>query len=438
MAYRNFDLPDLSRRTLLRSGGYVAAGAALSGLPLGGALLAHKTAWTNVSSLAHDYVAKRKVANLLVTIGNGSGKEMELVGGGTLAFGSAAEVGSDTLYRIYSMTKPITGMAAMMLIDEGKFGLDTPLHEILPAFRDMKVQRQYDGAITADNLEPAKTPITIRHLLTHTAGLGYGIVQNGPIARTYEAQGLIPGQVSRLPIPGLDRGTPVGSLEAFADGLAELPLVLQPGTRWSYSVSLDLMGRVIEVVEGKPFDAVLQDRLFDPLGMTSTWFRVPETEKYRLTDNYGVMNGTALPIDPAAVSIYLDEPAFPFGGAGLVSSPTDYDKFLRMLLNYGMLDGKRVMSEEAVRVGTSNLMPAGVTTQGTWIEGQGHGAGGRSVNGTFGWGGAAGTLAAVDFSHALRTALWTQYMPAESYPIRTEFLGALARDLGAMRAAKAA
>jgi CubicO group peptidase (beta-lactamase class C family) len=431
---------DLSRRALLRSGALFAAGGMLTTLPGGRAALAHDVsqAWPNVAALAERYVSEGKVANLFLTFGWGQDAMAHTVGGGTLSLDGTTEVNTDSLYRVYSMTKPITGMMTMMLIDDGKFGLDTPLYDILPAYREMMVQKEYDGAITEDNLEPAKSPITIRQLLTHTAGLGYGIIQQGPIKQAYEDRGLIPGQVSKLPIPGLGRGKPVGSLELFADGLAEMPLVLQPGTKWSYSVSIDLLGRVIEVVEGKPFDQVLQDRIFDPCGMTSTYFRVPASERARLTDNYGILNGVPLPIDPAAMSIYLDEPAFPFGGAGLVCSPADYDRFQRMLLGYGKIDGTRVMGELAVRVATSNLLPKGAVTDGTWVEGQGFGAGGRSVNGQFGWGGAAGTLAAVDFNLGLRSALFTQYMPTDAYPMRDEFLAAMQADLEAMRAAKAA
>src|SRR5690606_38916355 len=151
-----------------------------------------------------------------------------------------------SIYRIYSMTRPITGMAAMMLIDEGKLGLDQPLHEILPAFRSMQVQKVYDGPITPDNLEPAVRPITIRQMLTHTAGIGYGIVQSGPIVEAFRARGVVPGLVTRLQALPLFRGAAVPSLAEFADRLAELPLVYQPGTRWSYSMSMDLMGRAIE------------------------------------------------------------------------------------------------------------------------------------------------------------------------------------------------
>ncbi len=139
----------------------------------------------------------------------------------------------------------------------------------------MMVQKEYDGSIGPENLEPAAQPVTVRMLMTHTAGLGYGIIQKGPIAKAYEDAGLVPGQVSRLPIPGLGRGKPTDSLEKFADGIAALPLVYQPGTKWSYSVGLDVLGRVIEVASGMPFDTFLEQRLFEPCGMDSTYFRVP-------------------------------------------------------------------------------------------------------------------------------------------------------------------
>ena len=440
MAYRNFANPALTRRSLLNASGYAAAGAAFATLPFGRELLAHDVSenWPRVAALAEKYVSEGKVANLFMTFGWGQDDHAHTVGGGTLALGNDTEVDMDTLYRIYSMTKPITGMATIMLIDDGKIGLDMPLYEVLPAYREMMVQKEYDGALTDDNLEPAASPITIRQLLTHTAGLGYGIVQQGPIKDEYEKRGLVPGQVTRLPIPGIGRAKAVDSLEVFADELAKLPLVLQPGTKWSYSVSLDLLGRVIEVVEGKPFDTVLQERIFEPCGMNSTFFTVPESEVGRFTTNYGVMAGNSLPIDPAASSIYLDAPPFPFGGAGLVSSPRDYDRFLRMLLGYGKLGNTRVMGELAVRIATSNILPKTATTEGTWVAGEGFGAGGRSSNGQFGWGGAAGTLGAVDYRLGLRAGLFTQYMPTEAYPIREEYMEALEADVAGMRAAKAA
>lgn len=437
MAYREFEDIAFSRRSLLRGGAWLGAGAALAGLPMGAAAFAQDSAtsatWTNVAAMVNKY-AGSPLANMVAVMGWGQ-QAPEVIAKGMLALGGAAPAGYDSLYRIYSMTKPITGMAAMMLIDDGKLGLDQPLTEILPAYANMKVQRTPDGSIT--DTVPADRPITIRHLLTHTAGLGYGIIQKGPIKDAYEEMGLIPGQVSRIPIPGLGRGVPVNSLEAFADGLATLPLVYQPGTTWSYSVSLDLLGRVIEVVSGMPFDEYLAANIFKPAGMTSTWFQVPESEIGRLTANYGVINGALLPIDPANASIYTLKPAFPYGGAGLVSSPRDYDRFLRMLLGYGMIDGKRVMGELAVRVGTSNLLPEVVDTTGTFADGAGFGAGGRvglgEQAGTYGWGGAAGTVALVNMKIGLRASLFTQYMPSDAFPVHGAFPTAVVADLTAMQ-----
>lgn len=435
MAYREFDLAPCSRRTLLQGGAFLGASALLAGAPLGRALQAREAAageWPAIRKLVSDYVGTGKLPNMVAALGWGD-RPAEIIAAGNLAFGSTVRADADSLYRIYSMTKPITGMAAMMLIDDGRLAPDQPLHELIPAYRNMRVQRTYDGSLS--DLVPAERPITIRMLLTHTAGLGYNVVQKGAISRYYTQQGLIPGQVSRLPIPGMGSGAAIRGLDNFAEELAKAPLVLQPGTRWSYSVSLDLLGRVIEVASGMRFDAFLQDRIFAPAGMTSTYFRVPQSEVGRFTTNYGILAGTPVPIDPAQASIYLDAPSFPFGGAGLVSSARDYDRFLKLLLGYGVIDGQRIMSEAAVRAGTSDLLPEGVVTKGTWIEGQGFGAGGRVANGAFGWGGAAGTVGLVSYAAGLRGTMMTQYMPVDTYPIHEAFPAALMADVAALQPA---
>jgi CubicO group peptidase (beta-lactamase class C family) len=324
-------------------------------------------------------------------------------------------------------------------VDEGKITLDQPIADFLPAFAKMQVQKVYDGPITADNLEPAKRPITLRHLVTHTAGLGYGIIQKGPLHEEMIRRGLVPGQVTRLPLPEIERGKPIVGLDHFADALAQVPLVYQPGTRWSYSTGLDLTGRLIEVVSGQSFDSFLQQRIFDPCGMTSTWFQVPQDQKHRLTDSYFLLGGTLLPIDQGPSSIYLDKPAFPFGGAGLVSSPRDYDRFLQMLAGHGVLDGKRVMSEAAVRMGTSDLLPDTMSPDDVFTKDYAFGAGGRvgrgAEAGIYGWFGAAGTAGLVDMKNALRHSLYTQYMPSMAYPVDKEFPAAVARDKAAQLAA---
>jgi len=239
-----------------------------------------------------------------------------------------------------------------------------------------------------------------------------------------------------MQVPGLTRGEPVRGLDRFADGLAEVPLVYQPGTTWSYGVGLDLMGRVIEVVSGKSFDRFLEERIFGPAGMHSSFFQVPAAQAHRLTTNYGVVESKLIAIDKGKESIFLDEPAFPFGGAGLVSTPRDYDRFQRMLANFGTIDGERVMGELAVRVGTGNLLPEGVegpTMMGPASE---FGAGGRvgigPEAGIFGWAGAAGTVGMVDMKYGLASSIFVQFMPPTALELLPEFQQALKADIKAL------
>ena len=417
-----------------------------AGMLAGAAAMAPRLAWAEALA-APDRMANQK-AFIDRWVGRGTGKFPGLVCSlglpgqstqyaikGTEGFTDADVLTPDSLFRIYSMTKPITGMAAMQLIDEGKLSLDQPLADILPRYARMQVQVTPDGSIT--DLRPAKTPITIRHLLTHTSGLGYSIVQTGPLKTAFEDAGLVPGLIGRNAPAGLFRGESVRSLATFADKLAEMPLVYEPGTQWSYSVGLDLLGRVIEVVSGMPFDAFLDRRIFQPCGMTSTFFQVPASEAHRLTTGYAAFGGTLVPIDPGASSIFLDKPPFPFGGSGLVSSPRDYDRFLLMLAGYGRIDGRRVLGELAVRVGTSNLLPAGVPLPATMGPPSHFGAGGRvgigPEAGIFGWAGAAGTIGTVDMRRGLRSSIFVQFMPPNALPLLTEYQKALQADVLALR-----
>ncbi|MCY1671157.1 serine hydrolase [Novosphingobium sp. SL115] len=422
--------------------GFVGSLGALAGTALlprvGWANAAAEARFPHVTRMIDSYVASGKLPGMIAALGQGASAAPFDIARGALAKGEGvASVDLDSLFRIYSMTKPITGMAATMLVDEGKLRLDQPIADLLPAYGKMQVQVTADGSIT--DLRPSKGQITVRHLLTHTAGLGYSIIQKGPIRDAYISAGLVPGQASRMPLPGMDAPKPLKSLAEFADVLATMPLVYEPGTVWSYSVGLDLLGRVIEVASGQSFDAFLAERVFAPCGMTSTWFRVPEAQVARLSTNYAVAGGLLLPIDPAKSSIYLDPPPYPFGGAGLVSSPRDYDRFLRMLLGFGRIDGRQVMSEAAVRMGTSNLLPVGTDLSQSFIKGNGFGAGG-SVGlghdaGTYGWAGAAGTVGFVNFRAGVRAGIYTQYMPSAAYPVHTEFAQAVLADITEKKAA---
>jgi len=421
----------IARRELLRLGLLGGLGAVLA--PRLARAAAQPELLPRVRAVIERWVGPGRFPGMVASLGL-PGREPEFIPLGSEGFTDPDPMTPDSLFRIYSMSKPVTGMATMLLIAEGKLGLDQPLADILPAYAHMQVQNTPDGSLT--DVRPAKTPITIRHLLTHTAGLGYSIVQQGPLKHAIEEAGLVSGQISRIPIAGLDRGKAVRSLERFADGLARLPLVYEPGTRWSYSLAFDVLGRVIEVVSGTSFDVFLRRRIFEPCDMHSTFFQVPASEARRLTTNYVVSSQIFVPIDKGEDSIFLEKPPYPMGGAGLLGSPRDYDRFLHMLANYGEIDGRRVLPEEAVRLGTGNLLPPGVAGPALLAPGSDFGAGGRvgigPEAGIYGWAGAAGTVAMVDMKRGIRSAVYAQFMPPDANPMLTEFQRALRTDLFAM------
>ncbi len=405
--------------------------ALLSGLGFGAAALA-SPAWAkkkatkgiaasadslvnaNLQTLLGDWVSSKRVPGAVAAIGRGLAPNQYFMAG-VLGAGSQTKMSPDSLFRAYSQTKPVTGMAAMILIEEGKLKLDQNIADFIPAFANPKVMIDPDKSLDA---RPAARPITVRNLLTHTAGLGYSIVTKGPLLDAYNKLGILPGQVSKRDLPGVPKFVTAPSLQEFADRLGTLPLVADPGVKWSYSVSLDLLGRVIEVASGMPFDVFLSERIFKPLGMTSTYFQVPASEVGRLTDNHFQLGGAAFPIDLAKESIYLDKPPFPFGGAGLVTSPRDWDQFQLMLMGEGAVGKTRIMKTETAKLAMSNILPPGATVDG-FVKGQGFGAGGRvtiahGTNGegigTFGWGGAASTIGWVDRTKGLRASGWVQLM----------------------------
>jgi CubicO group peptidase (beta-lactamase class C family) len=373
------------------------------------------TVWPTVQAYLDEKIASKYVPGNGGAIARGTDQADFLVAGRLSQDPAAAAITPDSLWRCYSMTKPITGMAAMLLIEDGKFALDQNIADFLPAFANPRVLVDPDKSLTS---RPSQSPITIRTLLTHTAGLGYTIVTKGPLLQEYVKNGLFAAQLSRKPIPGISSNIPnPPTLAEFADRLATLPLIADPGVKWSYSVSLDLLGRAIEVASGMPFDVFVKKRIFDPLGMTSTFWQVPASEAHRLTTNHGAFPKGTTPIDPGHDSIYLDKIA-PFGGSGIVSSMRDYDRFLAMLMGEGALGGTRIMKRETALHGMSNLVHP-KTEMRSFVKGQGFGAGGRVTLvpgpdgegvGTFGWGGAASTIAWVDRTRGVRASGWSQIM----------------------------
>ena len=417
----------MNRRSLLRGAALLGAGAAL---PFPAFARTPAEIWPGLQVLIDGYVAERKFSGGVISVGKGTAAP-DFLTGGTIATDSPTPADADTLWRIYSMTKPITGMAAMMLIGEGKLKLDQPIADFIPGFAAMKVLTSPETSLDA---VPAKAQITVRHLLTHTAGLGYTIITTGPLLAEYQRLGLYAFIASRAPLPGQPPLVHAPSLKDFADRLATLPLIAEPGTKWSYSVGLDLLGRVIEVASGQPFDAFLKARIFDPLKMTSTGFTVAKENAARLATNYYHAGPLTLPVDPGATSIFLDPPPFPFGGAGLVSSARDYDRFLAMLVGLGTLDGTTIMAPETARLGMSNLLPPNVPTAVPLLDGRGFGAGGRVTltgpgAGSYGWAGAAGTVGFADPVRKIRAGGYANYMPAGTIPWQADVPAAVYKAL---------
>jgi CubicO group peptidase (beta-lactamase class C family) len=383
--------------------------------------------WATVQAMLIGYVTEGKIPGGAGAVARGAGEPRFLAAGIGGREGTRA-VDADSLFRIYSMTKPITAIAAMMLIEDGKIGLDQDVGDFIPGFKKPQVAIDPEKNLDA---RPATGPLTIRHLMTHSGGLGYIITSKGALQAEYAKLGLIGGLVSRKDLPGIPKVTPAPSLAAFAERIATLPLMYQPNTRWSYSAGLDVLGRVIEIASGMPFETFLQTRLFGPLGMTSTWFVVPQSALPLMTTNYGIAGPFKAPIDEGATTIYADPNPLPLGGGGLISSPRDYDRFLRMLAGYGAVGGVRVIKESTAKLAMSNLLAAGVETKGTFVEGQGFGAGGRvTINpsdrlgagvGTYGWGGAAATIAWVDPTRQVRGCGFAQFMPDQSMPFTKDF-----------------
>jgi CubicO group peptidase (beta-lactamase class C family) len=279
----------------------------------------------------------------------------------------------DTILRFYSMSKPITSVAVMMLYEEGKIKLDDPVSKYAPQFKGLKVYAESGN-------QDATRPVTVRDLLRHTSGLTYGIFGNTAVDKMYRERNV------------LDRES---SLEDMAGKLSEIPLLYQPGTRWHYGVSTDMLGYLVERVSGRPLDEFFKKKIFRPLGMKDTAFHVPPRKAGRFAACYRpkLTGGLAVMDDPAKSS-YLQKPAMLSGGGGLVSTAPDYLRFCQMLLNKGQLDGKRLLRAETVQMMTRNQLPDGVSRGDSGGFGLGFSVrteDGKLPKGEYGWGGAAST-----------------------------------------------
>ncbi|MBB1157347.1 MULTISPECIES: serine hydrolase domain-containing protein [Amycolatopsis] len=337
---------------------------------------------------------------------------------------AGAPVETDTIWRIFSMTKPVTSVAAMTFVEEGLIDLTDPISRWLPEFAEPRVYAK--GSALAPVTEPATEPIRLWHLLSHTAGLTYGFHHTHPVDAVYRAG-------------GYEWGTPPGlDLAECTKAWARFPLVFQPGAEWNYSVASDVLGRLVEVLAGKPLDEVLAERIFGPLGMTDTGFWTSDTD--RLAALYLPAPGTKkLVRNDAFGAVGTSRPACLSGGGGLVSTAADYHRFTQMLLRRGELDGVRILSPRTVDLMTANHLPGHVDLEAYGrplfaempFDGYGFGLGFSvlidsvkaktlATPGEYAWGGAASTAFWVDPDEDLTVAFYTQLLPSSTHPIRQQ------------------
>jgi CubicO group peptidase (beta-lactamase class C family) len=308
---------------------------------------------------------------------------------------------ANDIFRIYSMTKPVTSVAIIMLVEEGRLSLDDEVGDVLPAFAGVRVH-QDTGSRSPDR------PMLIRHLLTHTSGLTYGFFGTSAVDSIYNADLNGPAAVG-----GYD-------LEKRAGILAALPLIDDPGDRWNYSLSTDLLGRVVEVVSDMTLDDFFRERIFEPLGMHDTGFRVAADKLDRFTAMYARTPGGLRLADSPTDGSYTRAPTWLSGGGGLASTAADYLRFCRMLLGGGELDGTRLLKPETVRLMTRNhladdLLPV------MGIPGMGFGLGfavpAGEENGAYWWSGVANTYFWIDPAEEIIAFAWTQLQPFGRAPV---------------------
>lgn len=343
---------------------------------------------------------------------------------------------SDAIFRMYSNTKIVTSVALMMLYEEGRFGLDDPLSGVLPAFRDMRVLRP--EARSVNDVEPARSPITLRQILSHSAGLSYGFIEpQSVVDQAYLAAGLNPMTADGM------------TLASLCDGLAQLPLAYHPGTNWRYSLATDVAARVVEVLSGQRFDDFLKTRILGPLGMVDTDFHVPVEKQDRFVTQYAPvdiftpMKGGLVKADDPRTGAYSQPKSFLSGGGGLVSTVSDYLTFLKAIVNGGSWEGVRILRDETLGLMRSNQLAPGIGVRfpmwemSSTVFGLGFAlkeAAGpdepATAIGEYHWGGMAGTHTWMAPRAGLTGVCMTQRMPGFWHPFSHDFKRMLYASLG--------
>jgi CubicO group peptidase (beta-lactamase class C family) len=357
------------------------------------------------------YVDSGRVAGIAMAVAR-HGKLVHLETMGMMDAATGTPMRPDAVFRIYSMTKPVTSVAIMQLYERGALRLDDPVSKFIPAFANTKVYA--GGPAASPTLRAPDRPITVADLLTHTSGLSYGAFGNSPVDSIYNRAAI---------------NSPANTIAFFADSIARLPLLYSPGTAWTYSLAIDVLGRVVEVASGKTFDRYLADEIFTPLGMVVTSFHATPAMEGKITTVYatspaGLRAGATL-----LGAGYRPEGKAFMGGQGLLSTIPDYLRFAQMLLNGGELEGRRILKKETVGLMMQNHLPPALTPLRSQ-PGYGFGYGGavrvspstatspESI-GTFRWAGLASTFFWIDPKTDMIAMVWTQVTPT---------LGALQTD----------
>lgn len=337
---------------------------------------------------------------------------------------TAEPITFDHRFRIFSMTKPLTAVAAMMLVEQAKLRLGDRIDKYIPGFAKTAVLRTRESSL--DDVVPLETPLTVHHLLTHTSGLTYGFFDpDTPLGEHYTAN-----QLDMDP-----NGSP---MTEWANVIASTPLAFQPGARWNYGISTDVLGHIIEIIEDAPLGEVFQKRILDPLGMSRTGFAVPEDKASELVTLYKTTTKGGLSLmDPGPTSAFVEPVTRHHGGGGLISVAEDYHRFMEMLRRQGDLDGQRLLAPSTVDLMASNALGGDLESMGqpTFGElsfcGVGFGLGMAVVldparahlltsPGEYFWGGAASTAFWIDPARDVTALFLTQLFPSSTYPLREE------------------
>ena len=363
-----------------------------------------------IKPFIQSYVDQGKLAGLITMVAR-QGKVVHFETYGRMD--TEKEMQHDTIFRIASMTKPVTSVAIMMLYEEGYFQLYDPVSKFIPEFKKVKVFSKMDQDKPV--LVESKRPITIRDLLTHTSGLTYGFFGKTPVDEMYRSAGLRNGTLKEMILK-----------------LSKLPLLYQPGTKWNYSFSTDVLGYLVEVISRKPLDEFLEERIFKPLKMKDTGFHVPKEKMNRFAARYSLKKGHLNVLKKPENYNRAKAPKFLSGGGGLLSTAPDYIRFALMLLNKGELEGTRILGRKTVELMTMNHLPDEFLPIHPVLSGKGFGLGFAVLVdvpqshmigsvGEFEWRGIYNTFFWVNPAEELVMILMTQFSPYLHYPVHDEF-----------------